>query len=108
MPSKYLRAYVKTAIPTPVIIRQNSNDKPSKLKSKLTPKEGTQEVCFLIISPLAIEGIYELKKKNKTIGIIKRMGLHLAFNCLPKNIIEIENSSPDNMAISIQYYLEKW
>lgn len=94
------------AIPIPVIIKLNRSERPSNLKSKFTPKEGTHAICCKSTFPLAMYGINEAKNINRIGGRIKSNGLHFAFKYLPKNTIEIENSSPDNTANSIKYYLE--
>lgn len=97
---------MKIAEPIPVINKANKRERPSNLKSKLTPNEGTQLMCCNCWLPPDIKGMCPAKNKNKTVGKIGRMKLHLDFKYLPMKTTEHAEINPDNIVNSIYLFCE--
>ena len=89
----------------PVINSEKSSDNPSSLKSKLTPNEEIQPICWYKLLPELTSGICVKKNTNNKNGTIGNKMLHFVLSIFPKGTVRQEKNNPDNTVNSIYSFI---
>ncbi|MFT7202535.1 MAG: hypothetical protein ACI8YP_001005 [Algoriphagus sp.] len=86
----------------PVIINENRSDKPSRVKPRFTPKEGTHSKDCRITPPREISPMNVEKYTNKDKGMSAARIASLPRKIFPLTTKNIEKIKPNNIAKSMR------